>query len=99
MAKIGETIMTSQSLDQRHICRPVFNAILLQPTNFKLMPNLERMISVMELCGPSISYMQQIRTNRLFPLEIWRNVFRDILKALQYLHEECRLVHGGESLQ
>ncbi|KAF9049618.1 kinase-like protein [Hymenopellis radicata] len=94
VAKIGEAIMTSQSPDQRHICRPVFNAMLLQPTNFKRMPNLERMISVMELCGPSISDMQRSSINRLFPLEIWRNVFRDILKGLQYLHEECGLVHG-----
>lgn len=81
----------------QNVCHGMLHAILQQPVNFTGMNQLQRLMSVMPLAGPSLLRIQSIKTNHALPFEIWKNVFRDMLRALQFLHEDCGIVHGGPS--
>ena len=73
----------------------LFNASLsltIYPTDVRA----DRLMSVMELCGPSISTVQT-RTNGNLLFAVWKKAFRDMLLALDYLHTEVNVVHGGLS--
>ncbi|KIY72695.1 kinase-like protein [Cylindrobasidium torrendii FP15055 ss-10] len=96
-----EVGMTAQTIDglphpgSFHLVRPHWHAVMQQNIHPDL-PNMtaNRLMTVMDLCGPSIAYLQTHVRDNLIPVAVWKKIFWDILMALNYLHDERGLVHG-----
>ena len=60
-------------------------------------PNGTHVCLVLERLRDSVDMLwrDEDGVRRLLPTDFVRNIARDVLMALTYLHEECRLIHTG----
>ncbi|KAK0448625.1 hypothetical protein EV421DRAFT_1783474 [Armillaria borealis] len=76
----------------RHVAINCWSVVLAEP--------FSRLVCVMDLCGTCLTQLYLTGgqgTKGHWRIHVWRKLFRDMLLALDFLHSECGLVHGGTS--
>jgi serine/threonine-protein kinase SRPK3 len=55
---------------------------------------------VLELLGPSVHLLQHATAahSPFLPMEVVKQISRDMLIAIDYMHTSCRLIHTGKSI-
>ncbi|EGN94656.1 hypothetical protein SERLA73DRAFT_77409 [Serpula lacrymans var. lacrymans S7.3] len=60
-------------------------------------PNGAHICLITEPMGPTVLYIYEC-VSRAMPLSLVKRISKHVLHALQYIHEECGLVHTGDNI-
>ena len=58
-------------------------------------PNGHHTCLVYDVLGPSVDTLTGCYSTGILPLDVSKGIARDVLKSLDFLHSQCRIIHAG----
>lgn len=86
-----------QHIKNTDLSNPGANHILGLLDSFRHQgPYGEHVCLIFKAMGPDLAFYRRIFLKKQIPVQIMKQITRQLLLALAYLHESCRIIHTGK---